>query len=119
MDDYRQQQIEALQVAHEYSVKLIGGIENVSKELSGNRLLDTDKYLDEVVKGINWTIEVVNKTMDVINENEVLIEKETVNNAVKELGEALSKKDDAMIASALQGGILEFVQLVEKVTAVY
>lgn len=119
MDDYRQQQIEALQVVHEYSVKLIKGIESVTEELAGNRLLDTDTYLDEVVKGINWTIEVVNRTMDVINEKEVLIDKEKVNEAVKALGEALSKKEDALIASALKGGILEFVQQVEKVTAGY
>lgn len=119
MDDYRQQQIEALQVAHEYSGKLIKGIENVSEELSGNRLLDTDAYLDEVVKGINWVIEIINRTMDVINEKEVLIEKEKVNEAVKELGDALSKKEDALIAGALKGGVLEFVQQVEKVTAGY
>lgn len=119
MDDYRQQQIEALQVAHEYSVKLIKGIENVSEELSGNRMLDTDAYLDEVVKGINWIIEIINRTMDVINEKEVLIEKEKVNEAVKELGDALSKKEDALIAVALKGGVLEFVKQIEKVTAEY
>lgn len=119
MDDYRQQQIEALQVAHEYSVKLIKGIENVAEELNGNRMLDTDTYLDEVVKGINWTIEIINRTMDVINEKEVLIEKEKVNEAVKTLGEALAKKEDALIVDALKGGIMEFVQQVEKVTAGY
>lgn len=119
MDDYRKQQIEALQAAHEYSVKLIKGIENVSEELSGNRLLDTDAYLDEVVKGINWIIEIINRTMDVINEKEVLIDKEKVNAAVKALGDALSAKDDALIAGALKGGVLEFVQQIEKITADY
>lgn len=119
MDDYRQQQIEALQVAHEYSGRLIKGIENVCGELSGNRLLDTDAYLDEVVKGINWIIEIVNRTMDVINEKEILIEKEKVNENVKELGDALSKKEDALIADVLKGGMLEFIQQVEKVTAGY
>jgi hypothetical protein len=119
MDDYRQQQIEALQVAHEYSGKLIKGIENVSGELSGNRLLDTDAYLDEVVNGINWLIEIVNRTTDVINEKTVQIENNEVNEAVKKLADALSKKDDALIADALKNGILDFVKQVEKVTAEY
>jgi DNA-binding FrmR family transcriptional regulator len=119
MDDYRQQQIEALQVAHEYSAKLVNGITNVTGELRGNRLLDTDRYLDEVVKGINWVIEIVNRTMDVINEKEVRIEKEQVNESVKALGDALSKKDDALIADALEGGVLEFIRQIEKVTAEY
>lgn len=119
MEDYRQQQVEALQVLHEYSVKLISGINNVIGELEGNRLEDTDAYLDEVVKGINWVIEVVNRTMDVINEKEVLIDKETVNVAVQKLGDALSKKEDDLIADALKNGILEFVVQVEKVTAGY
>lgn len=119
MDDYRQQQIEALQVAHEYCGKLIKGIENVSEELSGSRLLDTDAYLDEVVKGINWIIEIINRTMDVINEKEILIENDKVNEAVNELGDALSKKEDALIADALKGGVLDFVKQIEKVTAQY
>lgn len=119
MDDYRQQQVEALQVVHEYSAKLINGINNVVTELEGNKLEDTDLYLEEVVKGINWVIEVVNRTMDVINEKEVLIDKASVNVAVQELGDALSKKEDALIANTLKGGILEFVVQVEKVTAGY
>lgn len=117
MDDYRQQQIEALQVAGEYSKKLINGIENVSNELRGARMLDTDQYLDEVVKGINWTIEVVNRTTDILNEKEEVINNDKVNEAVKALGDALSKKDDALIADALSGGILDFVKTVEKATA--
>lgn len=119
MDEYRQQQIEALQVAHEYSGKLIKGIENVVGELSGVRLPDTDAYLDEVLKGLNWVIEIVNRTLDVINEGEVRIEKEAVNASVKALGDALSKKQDALIAAALKDGILPFVKRLEEVTAEY
>lgn len=119
MDDYRQQQIEALQVVHEYSGKLIKGIENVVSELSGVRLPDTGAYLDEVLNGLNWVIEIVNRTLDVINEGEVRIEKEAVNVSVKALGDALSNKQDELIASALKDGILPFVKRVEEVTAEY
>lgn len=119
MDDYRQQQVEALQVAHEYSAKLINGINNVLTELKGNRLLDTDEYLKEIVNGINWLIEVTNKTLEVINEKEVLIDKERVNDAINEFGAALSKKDDEQIAGALETGVLDFLKALEAATAGY
>lgn len=118
MDDVRQQQIEALQVAHEYTIKLSKGIENVIGELSGNRLEDTDVYLDEIVKGINWTIEIINRTMDVINEEKMYIVKEEVNQYVQALSEALSKKEDALIADAMKN-IHTFIKNVEEVTAAY
>lgn len=119
MDDYRQQQEEALKVAHEYCARLISGINNVAGELTEKRLPDTDAYLDEVVKGINWIIEIVNRTQDILNEKETYIEKENVNDAVRVLGEALSKKDDMLIADALKGGVLEFIRQVETATEKY
>lgn len=119
MDDYRQQQIEALEVAHEYSGKLIKGIENVVEELDGVRFPDTDAYLNEVIKGLNWIIEIVNQTLDVINEGEVRIEKEAVNTSIKVLGDALRGKQDALISAALKDGILPFIRLVEEITAQY
>lgn len=117
MDDYRQQQVEALQVAHEYSAKLINGIDNVLTELKGNRLLDTDEYLKEIVNGINWLIEVTNRTLEVINENELVIDREQVNDAIKEFGAALGKKDDEQIAGALETGVLSFLKAFEAATA--
>lgn len=116
MEDLRQQQTEALSVAHEYTERLIKGIENVSAELNGARKLDTDAYLKEVINGLNWIIEIVNRTMDVINEDGVCIDKETVNDNVARLGEALKKKDDAAIAAELSGSILSFVKDVRKAT---
>lgn len=119
MDDYRQQQIEALHVVHEYSGRLIKGIENVVGELNGVKLPDTDAYLNEVLNGLNWVIEIVNKTLDVINEKEIFIKKEDVNASVQTLSSALSKKQDAQISEALKDGILPFIKKLEEVTAEY
>lgn len=117
MEDNRQQQIEALQVAHDYSKRLINGIKNVSEELRGNRLVDTDKYLNEVLNGINWIIEVTNATLSVLNEDEEVINKEQVNAAIGKLSSALSKKEDCAIAEALSNDVLSFVEAIEKATA--
>lgn len=117
MDEYRAQQIEALQVAHEYSGKVVNGINNVVAELKGTRLLDTDEYLNEILNGINWLIEITNRTMDVINEEGTLIEREKVNEAIEALGAALSKKDDIVIAGALETGVMDYVKTLESATA--
>lgn len=114
MDNTREQQIEAIEVAKEYSVRLSKGIENIAQELTSNRLPDTDEYLNEIVKGINWVIEIVNRTMDVINEGQVQVDKGTVNDSAKKLGEALSAKNDEMIANAL-GEIKVFIDNVKNI----
>lgn len=109
MSELREQQIEALQVAGEYSSKIIVAINKIVEELSGNRLPDTDEYLDHILKGLNWLFEVFNGTKDLINEKEVVIDKEEVNVSVKLMNEGIEEKDDAKKAEAFKG-ILKFVE---------
>lgn len=40
----------------------------IVKELSGNRLEDTDKFLKAIVDAMNWEIAVMNGTMTLLNE---------------------------------------------------
>ena len=119
MDDYRAQQVEALSVAHEYSGKLLNGIANISVELTGKRLLDTDQYLKELINGLNWIIEVINRTSDVLKEDGVDFHNDEVNAVIRELGDALRSKEDLRIEAALSGGVKDFIQKVEEVTASY
>lgn len=109
MNELRIQQVEALEAALEYSKKLSNGIKNVSEELKGNRQPDTDEYLNQVINGLNWVIEVVNGTMSLLNEKEEVFVKEDVNTTVGKLSEALQAKDDAAIADILENGVLAFV----------
>lgn len=110
MDNFREQQIEAMAIAGEYCNKLINGINNIVSELRGSRLPDTDEYLNDIIKGLNWVLEVTNSTMDLVNENEVVIDKEVTNNAVLTLSNALKLKDDNMIADCLDGNIKTFLE---------
>lgn len=109
MEELRTQQIEALQDALEYCAKLKNGIKNVTGELKGDRLIDTDEYLKEVLDGLNWLIQVVNATLDLINKDDIQIEKEVVNETVNSLSIALKEKDDAAVADLLEGGIMTFI----------
>ena len=76
MEDSREEQIEALKTLYEFNQRLLKNMRIVIKELSGERLDDTDNFVKGIIDAMNWDIEVMNGTMSVLNENEVRIEKE-------------------------------------------
>ena len=102
MDEYRAQQIEALETLAEFNVGLLKNINIVITELEGERLDDTDKFLDGITEAMNWEIQVLNGTLDLINENEVVIDKAEFNAAVSELSKALADKDDKKSAEGFR-----------------
>jgi hypothetical protein len=102
MEDIRAQQIEALEVFKNYNSRLVKSMDNIIPELEGDRKDDTDKFLDEIVKGINWEIGILNGTMDFINEKEERIKKEEINASILKLSKALEGKKDSQIAASLK-----------------
>jgi hypothetical protein len=108
MDDLLTQQIEALGVVAPYCAKIEKAIENVIGELNGNRLDDTDVYINSIQNGLNWIIEVYNGTRDLINKDSVVIEKDSVNEAIKRMNDATKAKDDAALAATF-GDVKTFV----------
>lgn len=113
MEDNRTEQVEALEVLTEFNERLVHNMEIVVKELSGARLDDTDKFLKSIIDAINWEIQVVNGTMDLLNEGEVRVNKESFNNAIVALNEAINQKDDAKMAEEFKNVIPIFRQLGE------
>ena len=94
---------------YRYSQKLIPAIETVSKELAGERQDDTDEYLKSVLNGINWIIEVLNRTMELVNEEEIVIDKDKINEDILKLGETIKEKDDEKMAEVLKEKVLPFI----------
>lgn len=102
MEDIRAQQIEALEVFKNYNSRLVKSMDSIIPELEGDRKDDTDKFLDEIVKGINWEIGILNGTMDFINEKVERIKKEEINASILKLSKALEGKKDSEIAASLK-----------------
>jgi hypothetical protein len=100
MDDLLTQQIEALGVVAPYCAKIERAIDNVIGELNGNRLDDTDVYINSIQNGLNWIIEVYNGTRDLVNKDSVVIEKDDVNKTIAKMNEAMKAKDDAALAES-------------------
>lgn len=102
MEDMRAQQIEALEVFKDYNERLVRSMGNIIPELEGDRKEDTDKFLDEIIKGINWEIGILNGTMELINEDEERLKKEEINSSILKLSKALEGKKDDEIAASLK-----------------
>jgi len=111
MEDMRQEKIEALETLAEFNEKVLQNIPILVKELSGERLDDTDKFLDGVIKAINWEVEVLNQTMDVLNEGKERIQKDAFNERIVALSEAVKAKDDAQMAKAFEALVPELEKL--------
>ncbi|MGN6714452.1 molecular chaperone [Anaerocolumna jejuensis] len=105
----KEQQLDALEELYHYSQKLIPAIETVSKELAGERQDDTEEYLKSVLNGINWIIEVLNRTMELVNEEEIVIDKDKINEDILKLGEAIREKNDEKMAEVLKEKVLPFI----------
>ena len=116
--DNRAEQKEALETLVEFNVRLIKNMNIIKKELSGNRLDDTDIFLKDIINAINWEIQVMNGTMELLNEDAQHINKEDFNEKIIVLGNAVNAKDDAKIAEAFEDVIPLFEKLGERANEV-
>lgn len=119
MEDVREEQIEALKVLNEYNQKLLNGIHTVLGELRGNRKQDTDEFLDQIIKGINWEIEVLNGTLALLNEKEELLNKMFVNDSIVRFSDIYKERKDYAIADAFESEILPLLEKIDVVSSTY
>lgn len=113
MEDNRAEQIEALEVLVEFNDRLVHNMGIIAKELSGERMDDTDAFLKGIVDAINWEIQVVNGTMEVLNEGKERLNKEEFNQNIVALSEAIASEDDEKMAKEFENVIPVFKQLGE------
>lgn len=104
---------EALKNIVEYNAKLENGIENLVYELRNDEKEDTIEFLNTVVKGVNWVIEVTNLIMDFLNSDKQRIGKEEMNEKIKALNKAISGKEKEEIANVFEHDILTFLKCLD------
>lgn len=105
-----QEKREALEEMRSYNVKLEKGIVTLAKELKDNPQEDTMKFLETVVNGINWVIQITNLTIDLLNEDKNRITKEEINNEILALNEALKDGDNDKAADLFENQLLAFIR---------
>lgn len=110
MEDNRAEQKEALETLVGFNTRLVKNMKIIIKELSGQRLDDTNAFLEDITKAMNWEIQVMNGTMELLNEGKQRIDKEGFNTKIIALSDAINSKDDTKMAKAFE----EVVPLFEK-----
>ncbi len=118
MEDIKMQQIEALQVGMEYVKKLIPAIQEILPELRGEEKEDTLDFLNQIIDGINFVIEIANATMSLINEKDNVLNQGAIEEKVQLLSSALQARDNVRTAQALEEGILPFLDIFYQVSSV-
>lgn len=116
--DNRAEQKEALETLVEFNVRLIKNMNMIKKELSGNRLDDTNAFLKDILNAINWEVQVMNGTMALLNEDAPYIDKKDFNEKIIALGNAVNAKDDEKMAAAFEDIIPLFEKLGERANQV-
>lgn len=92
-----------------YSDNLIPAVQEIIQELRGEEKEDTREFLNEVITGINWEIEVYNQCASLINEKSNFIDKKMMITAVKNLGTCIGNGEDSQIAECLEQDFLPFL----------
>ncbi|MGN0318151.1 MAG: hypothetical protein ACI4E1_09510 [Lachnospira sp.] len=109
MSNEQLEQVEALQQAGPMMERVIGAINRVIYEYSGEKLPDTEEYMHSVLQGLEWVFAVYRGTKSLIDANDSRINQEEVNSYVFRLNAANKAQDDSERAEAFKG-ILKFVE---------
>lgn len=114
MENFREQQVDALKAMFDYNLKLVPALEEVVLELRGAQKEDTKDYLNYILKGVNWVIQVINGTKDLINEKEKIVEKEKMNEIIANLNNSIKEENNIEVANIIETGILPFINSISK-----
>lgn len=109
MEEREQLQREVLKELIAYSDNLIPALQILIEELRTEGQEDTNTFLNDVINGINWEIEVFNQCMSLINEKGSYIDKKSMITAVKNLGDSISGGDTLTVADCLESDFLPFL----------
>lgn len=112
MEVTREQIVEAIKGICEYDTKLAAACEDVIEDLKSGKVGLNSKIMENIIQGINWTVEVLNRTMDTINEEKERLNKEELNSALVAFSVAYETGDGVKVADAMKNAIIPLLQKV-------
>ncbi len=118
MDDTKKLQYEALGDAADYALRLVPAIREILPELRGEAKEDTEDFKNQIFEGINYIVQVVNGTISLINEKEVILNRDGIEEKMQQLIKAVENKSDAEVATALEEGILPFIEIFYQIAVI-
>lgn len=101
----RELQAEVLQELITLNEGVVKNMKIIEKEFGGQRLDDTDAFLNGIIEGLNWEIQAVNGTLNLLNEKEENVSKSEFESSVQKLNEAVQHRNDEELQKAVQNFI--------------
>lgn len=112
MEPTREQMVEAVKGICEYDKKLIAACEDIIEDLKTGKVKVQSKVMENIIQGINWTVEVLNRTMDAFNEGKERLNKEELNSALVSFSAAYESGEGVRVAETMQNAIIPFLHAV-------
>ena len=106
MEVTREQMVEAIKGICEYDRKLMAACEDILEDLKTGQIGLNSKIMENIIQGINWTVEVLNRTMDTINEEKDRLNKEELNSALVSFSVAYETGDGEKVANAMKNALI-------------
>ena len=119
MDDMKKEQLEALQIAIDYTGKLVPAFRTLAVELKGEKHDDTIDFLNQAIEGLNFIIEIFNATLSLLNEKEELFQKDVIEEKIQAMNRAVANKDDVATAEAIEDGIIPFLEIFAQISKIF
>lgn len=112
---WNEEQKEAMQEASSYLERLIPVAKELLTEFQEEIKEDSYEYLNLVIDGLNWIIELYNSTMDVINEAEDQVDTSEMDRAMKRFGSAVAAQDKVIVAEELEQNVIPFLNKMKEI----
>ncbi len=110
MEDNRKEQVEALEALKDYNPKICKALKEIIPELKGEKKEDTQEYVDHILRGVNWELQVINGTMELLNEKEEQVSKDNLNEMVVQINDAYASKEDEKLVKVVEEELLPFAE---------
>lgn len=117
MEDNRKEQVEALEALKDYNPKICKALKEVLPELNGEKKEDTQEYIDHILRGVNWELQVINGTMELLNEKEEQVSKEKLNEMISHVNDAYTSQEERKLAQVVEEELLPFAEKLEEYIA--
>lgn len=108
-------QKEVMQEAAGYLTRLIPAAEELKDEFLGELKEDSYDYLNMVVEGLNWVIQVYNGTKDEINAGAEQINSAEMDKKISAFGSAVISRNQQNIAKSLTEDVLPFLSKMKEI----
>lgn len=115
MEKIKEEQVEALRAVIDYNKRLLPALNEIVIELKEEQKEDTNEYLNHILKGVNWVIQVFNGTSTLLNQNENCINKEEINQSIIALNRQMNTNDNEAIANIIETSITPFIETMTEI----